>query len=129
MPLFNWDRALARFLSDFPSLRMIALCVFLYLLWQGVKEFRTRGGVTAFFPALMLAVLVIGVHEWFTYYANNGAFFAWPLGVLVVLLVLGFSRFAVIQNARRKDAEELRELPPPYDTGGGPADKRDFKDW
>ena len=126
---FNWDHALAKFLNDFPSLRLFAICVFVYLLWQGAKEFRARGGVTAFFPALIWAVFALGIREWFTYYADNGAFVAWPVAVLVVLLVLGFSRYAVVENARRKDAEELRELPPPHDTGGGPAKKSDFKDW
>jgi hypothetical protein len=101
----------------------------LFFLWRGVREFRNEGEWTAFFPVLIVAVILGGGWSWVHYFAGHGAFLIWPIVVAVAVLALALLRAVVVDRQNRERAEELREMPPPPDTGGGPAKKSDFKDW
>src|ERR1022692_3543939 len=99
-----------------------------YLLWRAINEFRDCGEWTAFFPLLTLAVLIGGAWSWFRYFGDHGAFLIWPIVVSLVVIALVLVRALVVDRQRRESAEGLREFPAPPGSGG-PASKKDFKDW
>ena len=101
----------------------------LFLLWRGIREFRNEGEWTAFFPVLIVAVILGGGWSWVHYFTGHGAFLIWPIVVAVAVLALALLRAVVVDRQNRERAEELREMPPPPDTGGGPATRSDFEDW
>ena len=100
-----------------------------FFLWRNGKEYRDTGEFNAFTQTALWVVFFGGAWLWVGYFGEHGALVSWPVGVGVLLAVLFFSRVAALNRQRREQADNLREMPPPPDTGGGPAKKSDFEDW
>ena len=100
-----------------------------FFLWKNVREYRDTGELNAFTQTAFWLVLFGGAWLWVGYFGDHGAFISWPVGV--VRRAAGAARCAGVGSgpSTREQADNLREMPPPPDTGGGPAKKSDFEDW
>jgi hypothetical protein len=80
----------------------------LLLLLVAIKEYRTTREANAFAPFLLVTMLGCGAWLWFDYFAGHGALFAWPLVVVMVLLVLFYWRKTAVERHKREYAESLK---------------------
>jgi hypothetical protein len=119
-------RALGYFTAAF---LWVAVGLGAWIVFQAVREFRQQGNWSAFIVPLVGVVVYLGFHFWTSYFADHGAFLTWPFVVAAVVVVLFVVRAFDLHIQNQKRIEDLKTMPPPPDTGGGPASKSDFKDW
>lgn len=101
----------------------------LLLLLVAIKEYRTTREANAFAPFLLVIVLGGGAWLWFDYFVGHGALFAWPLVVVIVMLVVfAWRGLAVDRHKQERLEEALNDFPEPANTGGA-ANLDDFTDW
>jgi len=104
------------------------LLIFGILLWTDGNAFRKTGELTCFGRSAAWVVLVGGVWSWVGYFGDHGAFFAWPLVVGFLFLLLLALAWWGEDRRKKKRAEELMTIPDVVDHSG-PADLDDFDDW
>lgn len=102
--------------------------VLVFPLIRGGLEYQETGSLLAFFPFLAVVAIFGGVWAWFGHFATHGGFLLWPILIGLVVLVLQLARAFDLDRKAREHAEEMKEFPEPPKTGG-PAERKDFKDW
>jgi len=104
--------------------------VFVFLLWHNLREYRVTGEVNAFGKSAGWVILIGGVWAWVGYFGDHNAFLAWPVVVVVVLLVVLFWRAFASDRHKQERAEQMRsDFPEPPENKGGAAKLEDFADW
>ena len=122
--------------SDRNSLHFIKILIFyggfagfaLWVLVRTISGYRNGEGWTVFIPLFLIAFLVFAAKAWFGYFGDHGGFLIWPLVVAAVVIVFLLVRASAVDRQRMERADELRTFPAPPGSGG-PASKKDFKDW
>jgi hypothetical protein len=95
-----------------------------------VKEYRGSRDWKAWLQLVAFLVLYGGVWSWFGYFGDHGAFFTWPIIVLVVFFLLLWVHRRASDNRQKEYAERMRnEFPEPPNMTAGPSNLRDFEDW
>ena len=123
------DRNAGKIITGGRVIVAAVLLIFGFLLWTAIKAYRNTRELNCFGASAAWAALIGGIWA-FEYFQNHGAFFAWPLVVVVVFfLLIAWAWFGGVQR-KKKYAEWMRnDFPEPPGTGAGPADMDDFADW